>query len=576
MSIEAGIIEIVANMFTGSKPEPDKSSALPLKEAPATNGAVNSKAIYSNSYYNTAFGGGAKFSGGLSGQYMGHVLNHALILRNARNMMHDSPEARSIVDRFADLQADIGIRLESAPIASILGINEEFARAWAQDIEQRFHLYCMDKKQHRSEDMSLYQFQRFYAFAQQRDNDMFTRLHYNNDSGLQSPLQFEAIDPTQVRGSSFTYTSFPANLTVKDGVIRDDRKRAMGYVIYVTQSDGTIKEVTIPAMDKERNRRFMLHGFQPEYAGQVRGYSRLAHVIQEFQKLTDFKLAHVQKAINEASLFMATQNKDRAPSNPLEGLILSQQAGPASLQFGSDPTPSPDAQNVTPESREPLSYCNLPSGPLIKPGLGIFTANQGDEIKLFDGKTPSAQYDTFVNAYTASLSASVGMPIEVLLMKFNQNYSASRATLILLWRTLEMFRMEMAYDLMNPIFEMWLSEEIAAGRVQAPGWSDPRLRMAWLNNSWIGSPMPDIDPSRTAKAKKEQLSLGITNAERESRGQNGSSFEDNRMKLTEQYGEPPPPPWQKPGSGGSATDVEALLSGFLIDIENMFEEHSGG
>jgi hypothetical protein len=270
---------------------------------------------------------------------------------------------------------------------------------------------------------------------------------------------------------------------------------------------------------------------------------------------------------------MTTENDQQAPGDPLQGLTLGVGAGPASLQYGSNPTPAPDAQNVTPASTQPVDYCVLPHAPIIQPGIGIFNNKQGDKLKLFDGKKPSAQYDAFVTSFTASLSASMGMPIEVLLMKFNQNYSASRATLLLFWRELEMWRMEMAVDLLHPIYEMWLSEEIAAGRISAPGWSDPRLRAAWLNNSWVGSPLPDIDPARTSKARRENISLGVTNADRESRMLNGTSFESNRRKITEEYGDPPPPPWIKnPGETTSVSDGnESAYADFLSDIEDMLD-----
>ncbi|MCP4748930.1 MAG: hypothetical protein GY874_22780 [Desulfobacteraceae bacterium] len=40
------------------------------------------------------------------------------------------------------------------------------------------------------------------------------------------------------------------------------------------------------------------------------------------------------------------------------------------------------------------------------------------------------------------------------------------------------------------------------------GWFDPRLRAAWLNCRWIGSPMPNIDPARTMTADKGYVEMG--------------------------------------------------------------------
>lgn len=38
-----------------------------------------------------------------------------------------------------------------------------------------------------------------------------------------------------------------------------------------------------------------------------------------------------------------------------------------------------------------------------------------------------------------------------------------------------------ANDFCKPIYEIWLSEAVALGRIQAPGFfSDPLIRAAWL------------------------------------------------------------------------------------------------
>jgi capsid protein len=144
----------------------------------------------------------------------------------------------------------------------------------------------------------------------------------------------------------------------------------------------------------------------------------------------------------------------------------------------------------------------------------------------------------------------MSMPVEVLLMKFGSNYSASRAALLLFWRVALRWRQEMASDCLNPIYEMWLSGEIAAGRIEAPGWSDPRLRAAWLANNWVGSPMPNIDPSKTAKATKMQVEMGLTTLGRAARELNGSDGKANRAKIAREFAEIPPSPFGKAESDG--------------------------
>jgi capsid protein len=491
--------------------------------------------------------GGGKWPYSISGNGSGIYLNHATARQNARTAYFETTQAKAMVDRFADTVADVGLVLECTPKASILGLPEEVAEAWASDVETRFDLWARSKKQHRAELYNFYQSHRLYQIFQHRDNDIFTRLYYSKDRNLLNPLQFDFIDPSQIRGDAIT--SSLGIHSYQDGIIRDARGREKAYKIWVQKkNEPGFDQISIPRVGEKSKRIFMLHGFCPVFAGQGRGYSGLAHIIQEFQNITDFTLAQVKKAINQSNITMFVEPSDDAPAtNPLDSLQTNRGAGPAAVQFGDSPTPAEGAQGVTPEALlSPVDYYALPEVTIDSPGsTGVFNLNAGESLKAFEGKTPADNFDTFVDAFCSYLAASKGMPLEVLLMKFGTSYSASRAALVLFWRVAQIWRDEMAADYLNPIVEMWLSEEIAAQRIEAPGWLDPTLRAAWLNCRWIGSPMPNIDPMRTAKADKTYAELGAHDLDRVARNHNGSDGRSNRAKLKRQYSELPEAPWNK-------------------------------
>ena len=52
----------------------------------------------------------------------------------------------------------------------------------------------------------------------------------------------------------------------------------------------------------------------------------------------------------------------------------------------------------------------------------VMNAAKGDELKPFAQNAPADSFDKFVDSFTGYLSASRGMPLEVLLMKFSNNY----------------------------------------------------------------------------------------------------------------------------------------------------------
>lgn len=490
-------------------------------------------------YYGGQRSGGAKYNGGLSTRNPNLILDINRVRNHARDIYHDSVQAHTVVTRSADIVIDTGLKLELTPDSKTLGITEEKAEEIANQIEESFHAWASSKKSDRTETNTFYQNQRLYAIMQQRDGEVFTRLNYSPMPDLLNPVQISFLDPGQINGQGFLVTSL-VNFAQDDGIIRDSAGRETAYKVWTIDAKKQVKETQIPRVGRRSGRVFMLHGFEPEYPGQGRGLSPLAHVIQSFEKLTDLGEAHITKAINEASITLYVKPaKDAPASNVLEGTI-GQKAGniPEQVQQAIDAGESLDAS---------VNYTPLPEATLDAPGVGVFTLQAGEDLKSFESKAQADSYKLFAEAFMTDLAASTGQPLEVVNMKFAQNFSASRATLILAWRVAVIKRDGIAADFLDPTFEAWLSEEIAAGRVSMPGWSDPRLRAAWMKHTWIGTSVPNIDPAKTAKAIEAHVKMGLTTLDREAKGLNGSDAKKNRRKLTQEYSELPPSPFENQG-----------------------------
>lgn len=484
---------------------------------------------------------GAKYPGGLSSSGSTPTINHGYARRNARSAYLDSVQAHAIVQRQADTVVDVGLKLKSSPVASMLGITEERAAEWARDIERRFHLWASDKAANRQEVMNFYQFQRLASISQTRDGEYFTRLYYNNRRDLQNPLQFKSIDPGAITGDGITHTDGSIGM-YSDGIERDNTGREVAYHMQSFES-GEFKTVRIPARGARSGRRLMLHGFSPEWPDQLRGYPRYFHALQEFENVTDFSLAHIKKAINQSNVaYYVKPSPDDAASSPFQGITNSSPAGVT-------PTLSEDLGPAATATETSIQYIPIEEATLGAPGsMGVFNLEGGEDLKAFQDSAPVQEFGRFVDAFTSHLAASMSMPLEVLLMKFEQNYSASRAALIMFWRIAQMWRAEMASDLLNPVFEAWLSGELSANRIAAPGWSDPRLRRAWLNCSWAGVPMPNIDPMKTAKADQLYVEMGAQTLADVAQNLNGSDIESNKSQIARELDGLPDPPW---GSGAA-------------------------
>lgn len=494
---------------------------------------------------------GGKWPGGMDTSFGGLIFNNWQVRQQARDIYEDSVQARAMVERFADTVVDSGLMLDPEPQAEALGITPEAAEEWGHQVATAFHLWASQKRQHRAGQYTFYQAQRLLQIYAERDNDTFMRLYYERRPDLLNPLQFEIIDPNQIRGDALTSTLLMG--TYADGIDRNPDGTEKLYKIWVQAPDTmAYSSVDVPRVGPSGKLQ-MLHGFVPTYAGQGRGLSGLGIALQEFEALTTFTQAQVMKAINQSNIVFTTENMQAPPSDPFES-IGQIGAGPSNFQAGA---PGASGQSGMMIQSGMARYTAIEEATLTAPGsTGVFGMDTGDKLIPVQSTAPSVGYAEFVDAFCSYLCAARGMPLEVLLMKFNQNYSASRAALLLFWRVACMKRDHLADDFLNPIYEAWLGGEIAAGRIRCPGWSDPRLRAAWLSCRWNGTPMPNIDPNATAKADQLYIEMGAQTLDDVARNLNGSSGKMNRAKLKAEFKEMTAAgtvPWSTTGLGSAMT-----------------------
>ena len=482
---------------------------------------------------------GQKHNGGLPSPAPTLVLDSSDTRQHVRTLSHNSLQLRALIERNVDTVVAQGLNLSPEPKHKILGITAKAAEEWSRDVKTRFELWAMSPRASRSGIYNFYHAQRLMQKSTYRDGELFVNLSYHNDPSLLSPLRFQILDPDQIREAGYTWTATGRSLNTqnKEGIIRNADGEETAYKVWSTDANGLPKMTELPRIGRG-GRIMMLHALTGiDYAGQLRGISPLSICVQDLENILDFTLAQVNKAINQSNISFTTESESEDPAvDPFEGLS-DLGAGPAAQQYGSVPVPDPDSQNVTDESLEPV-YTEIPHGNFNRPGsYGVFSLPGKQKLKPFPDTSPSQAYNVFVDAYFSYIAAATGQSVETVLMKFNQNYSASRATLILTWRIAVQRRWEMDYYILGPIYEMWLAEEIAAGRITAPGWADPRLRAAWISHRYTGLSMPNIDPVKTMNAAKGYVSMGATTLQDVAIEYNDSDAESNRIKLKQELEE---------------------------------------
>ena len=163
----------------------------------------------------------------------------------------------------------------------------------------------------------------------------------------------------------------------------------------------------------------------------------------------------------------------------------------------------------------------------------INVMNPGESVELADPKRPASGFAAFVDAIATQIGAALEIPKEILLKSFTASYSASRGALLEAWKSFNMYRTWFVNDFCNPVYELWLSEAVAIGRVKAPGFfEDPTIKAAWLKAEWIGPSQGMLDPVKEIQAEKMACDYGFSTHADSALRLNGSDYNSNIEQLS--------------------------------------------
>ena len=87
----------------------------------------------------------------------------------------------------------------------------------------------------------------------------------------------------------------------------------------------------------------------------------------------------------------------------------------------------------------------------------------------------------------------------------------------------------------QPVYETWLAEAVALGRVNAPGFfTDPIIRAAWCKAEWLGPVQGQLDPTKEVKADILAVAHGFKTHEQVTREYGGGDWNENVERLKEE------------------------------------------
>ena len=428
-----------------------------------------------------------------------------------------------------------GLNVFPRPKFQILGISAEDARAWARKVRAEFDLWADSKDCDIYRKNNLYDMQSIAYQGYLTDGDSFAAFRRKPATpDMPYTLRLQLIEGNRVSNPLTTSTYATGDPTGVEVLNSDNGNRILNGVEIDT--DGAIVAywvsnqvpgepvssllttwARVEAYGKRTSIPNVLQISNDTRPEQYRGVPYLAPVIETLKQVYRYTNAELTSAIIK-SYFALFFTEAVTNSGSLNDML---------------------ADNGVDDPTEPVvdvSEYNLGPGTLNALPKGV-------DVKSVDASNAQSTFEVFSTQLIKQVGAALNQPYEVLMKNFNSSYSASRAAMLQAWEEYKLRRKWFARDFCQPIYEVWLMEAVANGRIEAPGFfDDPLIRKAWCNADWFGPTMSILDPVKDMNGSTLRVENGVSTREREAAEMTGTDLEENiaqlafEKQLMEKYG----------------------------------------
>ena len=412
-----------------------------------------------------------------------------------------------------------------------LGLTHEEARAWNRKTRREFDLWAASKHCDLYRRNSFYDLQDLAYVAYLVDGDSFALFRRKPPTSFMPySLRLQIIEGNRISnpyGGSLAggYGVFSVEAKnqsngnrIVSGVEIDAEgaieaywisNKVPGDLVEAAQMDAWVRVKAFGDLSGTPNIVQICHDVRSE---QYRGVPYLAPVIETLKQVSRYTNAELTAAIIK-SFFALFFTNAPAGANGLEGIA------PSAI-YGNE------EEEVDPR-RPVVDVAEYDLGPGTLNALPA-----GVDVKAVDAGRSMSTFDPFVTQLIKHIGAAINIPYEVLMKNFTSSYSASRAAMLQAWEEFKLRRTWFARDFCQPVYETWLAEAVAVGRIDAPGFfDDPAIRAAWVSADWYGPTMSILDPVKDIKGSALRVQYGLSTREREAAEMTGTDFEENLDQL---------------------------------------------
>jgi len=399
-----------------------------------------------------------------------------------------------------------GLKLNAQIDYEYLGLTSEEAEKWESQVEREFALWADSIHCDAQQMNNFYELQQLAFFSQMMSGDCFALMPVIPRKNMPYDTRIQLIEADRVMTpEGMQYSS---DKDIVGGVEVGKYGQVIAY--HIAQFHPLSKDLTnktwkrVEKFGRKTGRQNVLHLIESERPEQRRGIPVLAPVIESLKQLSRYSEAELMAAVVTGMYTIFVTSGDPEEGQPLGEMDV------------------PEGEEV--DEADEGSY-DLGNGSIVQ-------LDEGEKIQEANPSRPNTAFDGFVTAVCRQVGSALEIPYEVLMKHFTSSYSASRGALLEAWKMFKMRRNWITNSFCQPTYEEFLSEAIAKGRIEAPGFfTDPLIKKAYCGAEWIGPSQGQLDPVKEITAANKRVELGVSTRQRETAEFTGGDFTQNVRQL---------------------------------------------
>lgn len=396
-------------------------------------------------------------------------------------------------------------RLNAKPVAKVLGVSEDWARGWQQEVEARFNLVAESPNNYfdAAGVNTLTGLVRLAVGGYLMTGELLATAEWIRKSNRPFKTAVQMVSPVRLSNPNGLMDSD----NLKSGVLLDAYGAPIGYHFRKSfPGDELGKDdwqwIYVPA-EKPWGRKQVIHIFEPLLPGQVRGISEMVSVLKQMKMTKNFQEIVLQNAVVNASYAAAIESE-------LPSEMIWQQMGMGQSQFG-------DALK-----QFMLGMLDYSRGAknIQMDGVKIPHLFPGTKLKMQPMGTPGGVGTDYEQSLLRNIASGLGMSYEQFSRDYTQtNYSSARASMGETWKFMNSRKKMLADRFASHIYALWMEEEIAAGNISLPpgktrDWFyEPLVKDALTKAEWIGASRGQIDEKKETEAAILRIKNGLSTYE---------------------------------------------------------------